>query len=1082
MKNIQNMNLLKNLLNSKDKKRYYSTNTLKSYNTYKCKEHLDFYNKICIKCNIDICPKCEKNYHINHQVLKYEDIFPDQKEIQNLQNQIQVYINTFENLRKEINIWLNEMKEKMKSLDKIWKKNEIINSYDLIMNYKKNKICLDNIFIFRKIYSNIIEGNNTKNNEIFNKLNRYENNNNFPLYLNFQEIKYLLNKINKKKDNLNKKSTLIVNYLSSIPLEYNNTTSSEKYSSYNLQNPELSISPIELKNSGSICDKSTGYDNNKISDLKENEFKNILNKTIITDFNLDNKAKEKKLISSYSTNNFNNKTFSAQQKKHNISTFCKYLNKMGLININLTLNQDFNNLNNCQNLLNQSTTSIKSSKYVNNYTNNNNFVYKKQNYIMNSPKYNSLNSNKSLISNPFLTNRKTQMKTYVHRKFISKIDANNKNNEFLQTEIKNFNNDNNNILKKYNIKSKIFNNQKNNNKKYESPIKQNLFENKTNPFIIKQNNIISKDKDNINTNDISNKNENKLLNIIFSPSSTKNKDTFTQKLNYNPPSIITTPKNNTIDINPKKDLYIGLEIGDSECKIAFMNQDNLNEIQIFNFNENEYSMPSLISFSDIKKEIKIGKEAEQDLIKNPSQTIFNIFKFFGKNLKDIKYHDDLLPFKIYSSNNEENKPYLKINFGPQKDKIFYFDNIVNIYLQKLLEKFFEKIKIKSDLNINNNIYNINTILVIAISNYFNYYQRTLIQQIVKDVIIKINNDLKEKLNILINLEKIKIENKSSIVSLSLNLYSDKINNNNLIICTDGGSTNISLINNQINDKKILYKVLYSDFMNKGVNDIIDDFMKYILKKFNDKVKKEILNSSFALVNLRKICKKLITNLSHTDKTFFNLKEILVNYDLIINISKNDYENSLYDFFFDLKRLVNKMIENENIKNCIINEIIFIGKIFDENKIRLNIEQLFKQKKLLSKEESINNKNINKDFYIVSGATYQGFNLKNNILYFQDVSQFNIGIEKYDKNLYYLIKKGDTIPLKNTTSIKIRKNSDLNIYELDTETKNKRFIFNYVLKDENISEKNYNINDVDYRHINIEYEIDEELNLNLKILD
>ena len=177
-----------------------------------------------------------------------------------------------------------------------------------------------------------------------------------------------------------------------------------------------------------------------------------------------------------------------------------------------------------------------------------------------------------------------------------------------------------------------------------------------------------------------------------------------------------------------------------------------------------------------------------------------------------------------------------------------------------------------------------------------------------------------------------------------------------------------------------------------------------------------------------------------------------------------------------------MIENENIKNCIINEIIFIGKIIDENKIRLNIEQLFKQKKLLSKEESINNKNINKDFYIVSGATYQGFNLKNNILYFQDVSQFNIGIEKYDKNLYYLIKKGDTIPLKNTTSIKIRKNSDLNIYELDTETKNKRFIFNYVLKDENISEKNYNINDVDYRHINIEYEIDEELNLNLKILD
>ena len=346
-----------------------------------------------------------------------------------------------------------------------------------------------------------------------------------------------------------------------------------------------------------------------------------------------------------------------------------------------------------------------------------------------------------------------------------------------------------------------------------------------------------------------------------------------------------------------------------------MNQDNLNEIQIFNFNENEYSMPSLISFSDIKKEIKIGKEAEQDLIKNPSQTIFNIFKFFGKNLKDIKYHDDLLPFKIYSSNNEENKPYLKINFGPQKDKIFYFDNIVNIYLQKLLEKFFEKIKIKSDLNINNNIYNINTILVIAVPNYFNYYQRTLIQQIVKDVIIKINNDLKEKLNILINLEKIKIENKSSIVSLSLNLYSDKINNNNLIICTDGGSTNISLINNQINDKKILYKVLYSDFMNKGVNDIIGRNSFYIFISVVC-----LLMDILLFVYLF----NFIYMVKHLDNAYNSkLKSILKEYDDIIVNAINDYiipDNvrvvmvESFEELLDARNSLDKPIVYERINN------------------------------------------------------------------------------------------------------------------------------------------------------------------------
>ena len=1092
-------------------------------NTYKCKEHNVHFNKICLSCNIDICSKCEKNSHRSHQLIKYEEIAPDNFEIKNLQNKLKDYMDNIEILRKNLKDWVNEIKTKINSFEKIYNENELKTSYEFIMNYSyKTPLCFDSIYKFRKLYDNLIESNN-KNKSLLQKIktkSKNFENDTIPIYLTYKEIKSLLQNININRNNYLKKSEFILNYLNLIPILTN--TDSDKYNSiFNYKKTESSLSPIEKINSNSICDKSTGNDNYKTitetRNKKADEFKKILSKTIISDFSIDNSNKK-----NLNKNN-NNTSFTFGKKEYNISKFTKYLNEMGLI----STNQDLHKVNSSQDLLSKSITSYKSTKYINTENNNKklnlnkSFVYTKQNNIfksgtksaMNSPKVNNIFKNNFKIytntitkfdyknnnwyEHPLLTSKKNkQMKTFIHKKF--NLNNIRQNNEIYNTEIK-----------KDIIKSSLFNNDNNNkikNKIYERPLQKELFKyNTINDTKDKKSNYLELNEQN-NNSKTNETNKNNLFNLICSPSNNRIKETQQisainkTKLNFRSNPFIQNNISNSnftklklkynsfININPKKDLYIGLELNDTESKIGIINQ-NLDEIQLINLSENNkecYSIPTIISFSENKKEIKIGKEAENEIMNNPSQTIYDIVKFFGKKMKEIKYQKELLTYKIYSSNkNEEDKPYIKINHGPQKDKIIYMDNILSIYLQKIFEIFCKKIQIENEQDKNNKT-NIKIILVISVPNYFNYYQRKLLEEIFKQEIIpKINNEFNiNNINnnlIRINfvLDKIQIKQASNLALLNFNIDNDKNikkNNNIFVLHIDKNCSNMSLISlDQKENNKKIYKVKSNNSIEKGENDIINDFMLYLLNnRFNEKIKNKILNSSLALIKMRHLCNKIKTELLTKEKAKFNLNEILIGYDTIISVNKNEYENCLYNYIYDLKQEIKKMLVNKNV----INKIILIGKIFEDGKIKINIEQLLKEKNILYEDYSINinNQDINNEFYIVGGATYYAMNIKNNKYLFQDISNFNIGIKTYNDTLFYLIKKGDIIPIKAQAQIKIKNNSVLELYEENLVTKNKKLIGKFNIDDNCIEKKNK------YNEIKIEYEINEELNINMKIFN
>ena len=159
------------------------------------------------------------------------------------------------------------------------------------------------------------------------------------------------------------------------------------------------------------------------------------------------------------------------------------------------------------------------------------------------------------------------------------------------------------------------------------------------------------------------------------------------------------------------------------------------------------------------------------------------------------------------------RPYVKINYNKQKNRIFFFEDLLSIYLKKLFEIFFSKIKL-----INNNLNIINLILVVTVPNTYNYLQRKIIEKIFqtqifpqnKDILSNTsstsniydninNNQIKKENNLYsgykIILKDIKIENGSSFVGLRL--FNNKIKFKNNI-------DNISNYNNQLIDNKESY--------------------------------------------------------------------------------------------------------------------------------------------------------------------------------------------------------------------------------------------------------------------------------------
>ena len=1015
---------------------------------------------------------------------------------------------------------------------------------DLLLNNN-----IDNSFIYKGnliikyLYDCFINNNNINNNKkpnervVKNNLNKKYDTNTYNGYLRYDkdEDVFISDNININSSN---KSKIIEKHIDlkktskknvkrfSLNL-YSKNTLNINNNSNNIFNKTMSTSfsskNLLLNNSKGIYSKKK-WNLNSRNNINNINSWNKLNQTdynIEKQLNFDKFEENNKLNDSDINLEFNSKLISNSNNNNN-----KIFNRANSFNnVNKNSFKQQNNINKDKdfniNSDNNKNKEIITSKYIPEIRIRN-LIYNPNANTNTNINSNNNNNNKNI--NSINININKEQKTFTHKKLMPNNNLN---------YINNLNNTNNSSEKEENTK---LNNTQLYNKLNETSFQEDSLNNSNtsnilnatfnqslsnNYYNLKKNVIISHKKNESNTN-IQFINNTAIKSTLFNTNINPNINTSSNK--------IIIKKNNCENkyiINPNLPLCLSLELDNNFCKLCLINQIN-KEIELFSFIQDNYDIPLIISFNE-KNEIKIGYEADQLSTLFPEKTIFNLIKFIGKNYDDILGMKEIWPFKIYKD--EKHRPFFWIKLG-KKDKKFYAEDLLSIYFKKFFNFFFKNIICEENIE-DNNITQINLILIINVPNNLSYKQRKIIEKIFEKQIFptekkniflndnNINNTLYN--NYRINLQKIKIENISSIASLCLKPVNNiklktKSNNknikptNNLIINIGGAHTNISIsshiplsstnTNLKLNsNKKNIFTIKSASSIELGSTDFTDIFVYDCLREFDKNLYKQCLENPNALAKLRRSCitaEKIFEENAHVE---IKVNKLYENYDVKMILNKSDYEKVCDNLYKKIIGEIKSTIKEAKLSEINIDNILLIGNISRSDKMKNLLKTLFKHNRSLY-NKLINNDNINNDndfFGVIGGAIQAKIYLIENDLFtndiindnnidnlctLNDITPMSFGVETIGGMMEFVIEKGTSIPVQKNKYIKIgndgEKYLEIKIYEGE----DKLVSNNKLISSANIDKRNFKSEKVgnNYIEILIQFEISSELNLCVYVLD
>lgn len=1122
---FKNLSLSSSTFNSNNipHKRYQSSNqkqinsshniflSEKPFNAkYYCLLHRKNYSLFCSTCDLDICSICEKN-HRNHNIYDSKSFKPTQKEINTLKKTIKKYLHDYNLLLNELNFWKKILDKKISYFTHNLQ--SINSNYNIkfVDEFNVNCSCFYDSVKFRKIYDFIIQMDSEDKEMSNNILNTYVKNDSNQYYSPFYNNKdYLLsetilNELISSNDDINNVnkfvscSSLVINYITELNKKCLNFFNNEI--NINSNNKKYQINTYSGRINSKFMNEDYYKKNNgnkiieKYIDFKE--YYSQGQKNQIKPMNLTSNTPKnnpiRSILKNRKTQNYSLKTSYSSNiifKSPNINLtnsntiYSKNNNTPKIIQI-LSKSIEFDNPRNKNGIVDlvlNSTQTIKGNRYFNksysvkndtklykpikneDIPELNNSLVSKNNNIFNSHEKNLAKFPKNkynLKQNNFIyevEQKEKEAKTYIHKK-LSKINFNNKkenNNSFNNYDINLNDKKNDNDFSNYEDKYNTLRNQKDIIKNGSNIIKSSLFK------MLKYSSNVSKKK-------------------------VEEKEMNSYSIKGYLPKIIKGKYEEKIIIEGEKPLYIGLDLGDSKCHISVFDQFN-NEIKLISLKKNEYSIPTIIYFDENKKDVKIGMDAENEGSNKPTQIVFDLLKFIGIKYDEIIGKKNLWPFKIYQ-NVYTKKPYIKVNYDKQKGKIFYFEDILSIFIKKLFIDFFEKITL-----INGNNKSIKLYLQLSLPNYLNYFQKKVIEKIFENNIFS-SNMSSNGYNII--LKKIKLDNSTNNIYLYEGLQ--KINNsekNILSVFIDGCSINLSIINK----KRMLYEVKGIESAAFGEEDFTDNFICYCLRNLDERLNDKFLKSPSLLYQLRKsitlaknnfnIIPQLKTEINIPKEESKNITDDHYDRNISILLKKTDYEKTCDEFFKKIVLLIKQILKNSGTSEIEIDDIVIIGENSSSAKIKSILFDIFKNNKKINKfsllsDSTLIGKEIDKDCLISIGCILQLLNnynlLKLNYI-FADISTFSFGIENLDGLMDVVIPKGTKLPCKSKKLIKLGyKNDNICINILEGEHKcseNNKNIASAVIKKSEFKATR----GMDYFEVIVELEIDCDYDLKCYIID
>ncbi|MCB5249989.1 MAG: molecular chaperone DnaK [Candidatus Cloacimonadales bacterium] len=388
--------------------------------------------------------------------------------------------------------------------------------------------------------------------------------------------------------------------------------------------------------------------------------------------------------------------------------------------------------------------------------------------------------------------------------------------------------------------------------------------------------------------------------------------------------------------------------------------------------EGTRTTPSVVGFNQ-KGDRLVGQLAKRQLITNPTNTVYSIKRFMGRNINEVKEEIDIVGYKVNATGKGEATVHIDAvnkDFTPQE-----LSAIILTKMKETAEAYLGQ-EIKE--------------AVITVPAYFNDSQR----QATKDA------------GRIAGLEVKRIINEPTAAALAYGLQKETKKAEKIAVFDLGGGTfDISIL--EIADGVVEVLSTGGD-THLGGDDFDKAVMDWMIEKFKADQGVDLSKDNMAMQRLKEAAEKAKIELSGTPTTNINLPFITADASgpkhLNLDLSVSEFNRLTADLVERSLVPCRNALDDSKLKVSQIDEVLLVGGSTRIPAVQEAVEKFFGKK---------SNKSLNPDEVVAFGAAVQGGILGGdeqlNDILLLDVTPLTLGIETLGGVMTPIIERNTTVP-------------------------------------------------------------------------